>query len=228
MLRLFLLVSGLAFTLCDNSVQFLGKYRQTVTSSTLNWAAADGGSVPEFAVVAATETAESGDSDSDKPAVNVYVCRARHEGAWIPGQLVPKRKVCQVSLLNRVMEYARYEVLQNFENGAKLSWVKWNKFHIFPKGAISGGNNNFYVARRKADEQEDNSLEGHVQGLRSTTGLTHFVGKINPADGLGKVTVTTEVSVTFRGEMELHYGMSRDLHFSRRRNGNNKGRNKTK
>lgn len=145
--------------------------------------------MPEFAVVGATEAPES--EDPDKPAVNVYVCRARHEGSWIPGQLVPKNKACLVSLLTRVMEYPRYQVLQNVENGAKLGWVKWDKFQAFPTGAIFGGDNNFFVARRKADDQEDNSLAGHLQG-RSSSGLSHFVGKINPQDGLGKVSVITD------------------------------------
>lgn len=126
----------------------------------------------------------------------MYVCRARHEGAWIPGQLIPQNKACLVSLLKGLIEYPRYEVLQNVDNGAKLSWSKWDKFHGFPKGAVAGGSN-FFVARRKVEDPEDNSLAGHLQELKLSHAFTHFVGKFNPDDGLGKVSVITEVGIFF-------------------------------
>lgn len=54
-LLLLLLLAGLEVVTSDNSVQFVSSYRQKVTSSTLNWASAESGRVPEFAVVGATE-----------------------------------------------------------------------------------------------------------------------------------------------------------------------------
>jgi len=138
--------------------------------------------------------------------VNIYVCRARHGGAWIPGQLIPSTKKCHVSLLTRVFEYPKYEVLLNVEGGAKLTWMKWDRFFGFPKGAISGGSS-FYVARRVVDDAEENSVASRLPDSNSEADFSHYLGKFNPDDGLGKVYIITKVDI-LRYFVELEFGSS--------------------
>lgn len=113
----------------------------------------------------------------------MYVCRARHNGVWVSGQLRSKYKECIVSLHSSVHKYFKFEVLQNLDGGAMLSWMPWDKFATIPKGAVAGGQDTYvnYVARKKVAQDEGISF-----------GYTYLIGKFNPRDGLGKITVIDE------------------------------------
>lgn len=125
----------------------------------------------------------------------IYICRARHDAEWIPGQLLPENKACLVSLLNVVKSYKNYEVLQNVDNGSRLSWFDWDSFHTYPLGIVAGGEN-LFVARKKVASPEDNDVASHIEGaLQSAKGYSHYLGKFNLKDGYGKITVTTEVII---------------------------------
>lgn len=106
----------------------------------------------------------------------MHVCRARHNGVWVPGQLRTGAAECQVSL-ERVTGHRHYEVLENTEMGARLSWVKWSRHSPrLEVGAVAGGDS--YVARRRRDVPE-----GTVLGPR------HLVGRYDPHVGIGRVIV---------------------------------------
>ena len=51
---------------------------------------------------------DTADGEESKAAVTdkpVYVCRARHNGFYLPGQLRYNKKTCDVSLHGRVFSY---------------------------------------------------------------------------------------------------------------------------
>lgn len=132
----------------------------------------------------------SGNDEEPIPSVKkelaAYVCRARHNGLWIPGVLRSGQQQCKISLLGRVFPYERYEVLENVDNGARLSWVRWDRFNGLPAGAVAGGET--YVARRhiEADGKDDNN-----NAIR----MKHFVGKLDMNEGMGRITVIVMVSM---------------------------------
>lgn len=132
--------------------------------------------------------------DADKNvSESVYICRARKDADWIPGQLIRETKKCYFSLLGIVSSNSNYEVLQNVDNGSKLTWYDWDTYHTHPAGIIKGGEN-LFVARKKVATIEDNDIKSHVDGaLKSLKGYSHYVGKFNAKDGFGKVTIITEV-----------------------------------
>lgn len=130
----------------------------------------------------------TGDGDEEKlDAVikhPVYVCRASHNGLWIPGQLVFGKSVCQVSSFGVVMTFAKYEVLENTAESARLSWVKFSKFDKVPTGAVYGGEDAF-IARRIIDSKD---------GKDSFLGRRHYVGKIRQQGFTHNIIVLTGVS----------------------------------
>lgn len=186
------LALALAEAFSENSVylkspNFLNKL---VTSSTLRWITAEKGNHPDTAVVGTVERVVNesarvnpfkgeGDSESDGTFErNVYICRASHSGIWIPGQLRIGRQACLISLHDNVHAYEKYEVLENTEGGARLAWVRWDKFNDVPVGAVAGDT---FVARKLVKKDGDKTL-----------GLKHLIGKLDDSNSFGKLSVITE------------------------------------
>lgn len=115
-----------------------------------------------------------------------------HLAEWIPGQLIPEDKSCVTSLLGNVNSSRVYEVLQNVDNGSRLSWAPWDLYHPPLQGMVAGSSK-FYVARKRVTGQEDNEVSSQLDGaVRSLKGYTHYVGKFNP-EQYGRISVITEV-----------------------------------
>ncbi|XP_054281996.1 protein unzipped-like isoform X4 [Macrosteles quadrilineatus] len=173
----------------DNSVHIYNQYPDLhITSSTLRWIGDQNGNRPDTAVVATLDIVSATEGQVDDGAVDavkeraVHVCRARINGLWVPGRLPLNATECQVSLLGRVFSYPQYEVLENMETGARLSWVQWGRYNpLLPKGAVAGGEQ-VYVARRKVNMIGARD-EAKVLGPR------HHVGKFDPKEGIGRVIV---------------------------------------
>lgn len=120
----------------------------------------------------------------DEKGRPVFVCRARHNGMWVSGELRPEEKSCIVSFLGTKKSYESYQVLVNVENGARLIWVRWNKFNVVPTGAVaSGDGGESFVARHVV---ESNTAD-------DTLGFTHHIGKLDPKDGLGRINIVNKV-----------------------------------
>lgn len=184
----------------DESVHIRSKYGQMVTSSTLRWINGEKGSKPEDAVLGSIEKKvkktedETHDNGADKNGADnngddemdydeiededVFVCRARHNGAWVPGRLGANSKACHVSLLGHVFAYDRYEVLQNEEGGARLNWVHWDRYNIVPEGAVGGGDSSLYYVARRATTVPGISKRSH-----------YVVGKLDTTEGMGRISV---------------------------------------
>ncbi|CAH1395809.1 unnamed protein product [Nezara viridula] len=153
-----------------------------VTSSTLRWISAEKGSHPETAVEGTFETVknELGGLFQRK----IYICRAKHigMGKWVPGQLKTGSGGCLISQHDKVETYEKYEVLENVEGGARLSWGKWSKLSDVPVGAVSAGES--YVARKKIKLDDDPNTE--------SLGVTHLIGKLTDYSGFAKLTAVNE------------------------------------
>lgn len=91
------------------------------------WMDAKDGVVPLRAVVGGT------DSSGEK----IYVGRAKHDGALLPGKIVPSHGVCYVSHCGAEHAVAKYQVLVK-NKCCDLSWVAAAEGQL-PGGALQGG-----------------------------------------------------------------------------------------
>jgi hypothetical protein len=98
-----------------------------------------------------------------------------------------------VSFLGVKKAYERYQVLQNVENGARLGWFRWNKFHVVPTGAVACGDgvDTFVARHRVASNEESNTADD--TNIDGTLGFTHHIGKLDPKEGLGRIGIVNEV-----------------------------------
>lgn len=87
-----------------------------------SWVPAQGGDVPPNAV--------KGGHDSE----DLYIGRARHEGALIPGKVVPSHGVCYISWGGLEHGKDEYEVL----TGCEVEWVPASSGQV-PDGALPSG-----------------------------------------------------------------------------------------
>lgn len=193
---LFSLVLLQQYASSENSVRLKSKYGQLITSSTLKWVSRNGGKLPENTVVGSVEfLADEGDQNDLQPfGINkkpetkkneIYICRALHNGAWIPGGLHEDREdKCTVSFIGKVYEYERYEVLQNVDNAARLVWSDWQDDEV-PAGAVSCGAD-IYIAHRASPKFKliDNNYP---------IGTSFLIGKVDVKEGLfGRISVINE------------------------------------
>lgn len=86
------------------------------------WVPSGGGQVPVSAVAGGTD------------GETIYVARARHEGALIPGKLVPSHGVVYIAWGGGEHAHAEYEVLC----GCSTMWVPVQGDHIPPQAQPAG------------------------------------------------------------------------------------------
>lgn len=123
----------------------------------------------------------------------VVVCRANYDGMWVSGELRPEDKSCIVSFLGVKKSYERYQVLQNVDDGARLGWFRWNKYLVVPTGAVACGDGvETFVARRRAGSNEESNTADDTN-IDGTVGFTYHIGKLDPKDGFGKISIVNEV-----------------------------------
>lgn len=157
----------------DSSVHTMSKYHQLITSTTLNW-------LPHTHYTATSEEIVIGSfEDSSK---TIYVCRALHNGIYVTGSMKDVEEGCLVTSLSIVKLYTKYDLLQNIDSAARVSWVYWDKYKEIPVGAVSPSNaENYFVARHIVDGV-NSQFDAYEQ--------MHFIGTLNTKDGLGKITYT--------------------------------------
>lgn len=140
-----LAVGGLA----DSSVGlYNAKLKQVVTSSTLKWANLKKESMDNYVIGA------------DSEAGPIYLCKTRHEGDMLLGQLRPDYTTCTVSSSK---SYPVFEVLENIENASLIIWNPWYKFNSKPSGAVV------------VDSSVDSVFTGRVKAEKT---LSHNIGRI--------------------------------------------------
>ncbi|KAJ8935068.1 hypothetical protein NQ318_009265, partial [Aromia moschata] len=209
-----LLFLKLMLVAAEPSVHILSEnLEQLITSSTLEWVPTNGNdeTILKDAVIASyqlfnetREESEREDSESQQNGIiprPVYICRAKLNSVWIPGQLRPKKHVCVVSLYKKVTPYKQFELLINIEGSSRLSWVNKDKYTLIPPGAVTSGSGDnthkTFIARRKAkSSNRDGSLTYHVGKFlpNENLGVFHFVNESNTELQFedGEILVETE------------------------------------
>lgn len=99
---------------------------------------------------------------------------------WVAGGQTKGQKHCAVSLLGNVHKHERYELLENVDNAARISWEFWDKYHTPQAGTVSTGK--VFVARHIVPDDDS----------RNATRHSHYVGFLNN-EGLGSINYVKDV-----------------------------------
>lgn len=103
-----------------------------------------------------------------------------HNGNWVAGGQKQGDKHCNVSLTGSVGSYERYQLLENVDKAARISWENWTKLYQTPVGAVA--TSKFFVARHGVNKSEN----GHD--------LVHYyIGTLDSQDSLGSIYYVKEV-----------------------------------
>ncbi|XP_066596434.1 protein unzipped isoform X2 [Prorops nasuta] len=163
----------------DNSVHILSKYTQLVTSSTLNWLPQNHYDRSRDIVIGGFENTENEEeatngnvARSEQKSKPLFVCRVLHMGVWVSGRQREGENLCTVSIHGNVHSYEKYDLLENVDTAARVSWVYWDKFQGQPAVGAVATDTSMFVARYN---QKD-SLK-----------YTHYIGTLNTDAGLGTI-----------------------------------------
>lgn len=158
-------------------VQKTSDVNQLLYSSTLQWTTIQKGQkLPENSVMGAI-SAETEDNSAEAQG-KAFICRIKNEGMWLLGQVRTTGVDignCVATMHGSVYRKENFEILENVEDGGRLTWARWDKFSKVPAGTIAGDSNS-YVARRASTSKD---------------GYSYQLGNMDP-EGLGKITVITD------------------------------------
>jgi Protein of unknown function (DUF3421) len=145
LLALSVLVAGPVVLGSNVGVHIRSTYGQSLTSSTLQWVAADGqGSDPASGSKMPDDAVEASGQKSD--SAGVYVCRTRTGGQNFFGS--SDGVACTIAYFGSPQEHAKFDVLVNANKGGRVVWKQWDRSQTQTTlvGAVQNGEH--YVARR--------------------------------------------------------------------------------
>ncbi|XP_011694033.1 PREDICTED: protein unzipped [Wasmannia auropunctata] len=162
---------------------------QPLTSSTLKWlpVAHYNPSESKEIVIGGVENVSDEDEnyanqaeklETRRPAL--YVCRAMHSGVWVAGTQKEIEKNCTVTIHGAVRKYEKYELLENVDGAARISWVEWNKYMQPHLGAV-------YV-----DKKDLVARHPAVAKDMKKPRYTHYIGTLSPPDNFGSIVYVNE------------------------------------
>lgn len=121
----------------------------------------------------------------------LYVCRAMHSrGIWVAGVQKDKERYCTVTLHGSVESYDKYELLENVDGAARITWVHRKKYSQAVVGAVYV--DKMLVARYKANNEDK------VDSTKSR--YTHYIGTLSSNDNFGSIIYANEVSILDEGK----------------------------
>ncbi|XP_020282724.1 protein unzipped isoform X2 [Pseudomyrmex gracilis] len=170
-----LLLSG---TTADISVYVTSKYiHQPLTSTTLKWlpvAHYDPNGSKEI-VIGGFENVPDGEdtyaNQADKSEAKkrpLYVCRAMHSGVWVAGTQKDKDTTCTVTLHGMVRPFEKYELLENVDAAARISWLQWDKYTQLHLGTVYVEKNEL-IARYVVPKTDKEPRYSHYIGTLTMT-----------------------------------------------------------
>ncbi|XP_018365954.1 PREDICTED: protein unzipped isoform X2 [Trachymyrmex cornetzi] len=177
----------LSATTADNSVHILSKYgHQTLTSTTLKWlpvAHYNPSDSKQIIIGGSENVPDSQDENYANQAeikrLVLYVCRAMHSGVWVAGTQKEKEKVCTVTIHGVVQSYEKYELLENVDGAARISWIQWNKYTPPPVGAVYV-DKTMLVARHEVPKDLEKPR------------YTHYIGTLSSPENFGTIVYVNE------------------------------------
>lgn len=142
----------------------------------------------------------------------LYVCRVLHNTVWVAGTQKGDEKRCTVTIHESVQSYDKYELLENVDNAARVSWQHWDKYRPTPIGAVAT-EKMMFVARHAVHNDKDAS--------DAAPRYNHYIGTLNSNDNLGTISYVRDVSNCrrehgsrfFRGGGEKRLTRLRDWRF---------------
>lgn len=154
---------------------------QLLYSSTLQWTPIQTGQkLPENSVMGAISS--EADNNVAESQGKAFVCRLKNEGMWLLGQVRTTGKnagICVGSMHRQLYPKSEFDILENVDDGGRLSWVRWDKYSSVPAGTVTGDSMS-YIARRSSPNSAD--------------GYSYQLGKLDPI-GLGHLSVITDDGV---------------------------------
>jgi len=122
-----------------------------------------------------------------------------HSSVWVAGMQRYKEKHCTVTIHGIVQSYDKYELLENMDGAARITWVSWNKYIQPPVGAVYA--NKMLVARYEIPMEEKSRY-------------THYIGTLSSTDNFGNIIYANEVSEEGRKESRRIFFFAFDLRSS--------------
>lgn len=90
-----------------------------------------------------------------------------------------KEKYCTVTMHGMVYSFEKYELLENVDGAARITWVSWNKYTQPPLGAVYA--NKMPIARYEIPTEEKSRY-------------THYIGTLSSTESFGIIVYANEVS----------------------------------
>lgn len=118
------------------------------------------------------------------------MCRAIHSGVWVAGTQKEKEKVCTVTIHGVVQSYEKYELLENVDGAARISWIQWNKYTPPPVGAVYV-DKTMLVARHEVPKDLEKPR------------YTHYIGTLSSPENFGTIVYVNEVSIEIASSFEF-------------------------
>ncbi|XP_012530753.1 protein unzipped [Monomorium pharaonis] len=173
----------------DNSVHILSKYgHQPLTSTTLKWlpVAHYNPSESKDIVIGGVENLPDNEDENyanqaeklETRTPALYVCRAMHSGVWVAGTQKEKERVCTVTIHGVVQQYTKYELLENVDSAARISWIHWDRFTQPHLGAVYV--DSMLVARHEVPKDKRNPR------------YTHYIGTLSSVESFGTIVYVNE------------------------------------
>lgn len=108
------------------------------------------------------------------------MCRAMHSGVWVAGTQKEKEKACTVTIHGVVQSYTKYELLENVDGAARISWIHWDRYIQPHLGAV-------YVDKMLVARHE-------VPKDKRKPRYTHYIGTLSSIENFGTIVYVNEVS----------------------------------
>lgn len=125
--------------------------------------------------------------EARRPAL--YVCRAMHSGVWVAGTQKENEKVCTVTIHGVVQSYEKYELLENVDGAARISWVHWDRYMQPHLGAV-------YVLDKMLVARHE------VPKDKKKPRYTHYIGTLSSVENFGTIVYVNEVSTKFANSIK--------------------------
>lgn len=102
------------------------------------------------------------------------------------GSQKQNERKCTVGFFGSFRSYDRYDLLENVDSAARLSWTTWDRYTLPPTGMVAVNEGKLFVARHEVTSSRTNEPENKY--------ITHCIGVFSAEEGFGKIYCAKDVS----------------------------------